>query len=58
VIKNLFLGYFSTPQNKRHEVLRMIGGVLLFSAEDFQKVDNPLYDETTVENIFMIVLEN
>ena len=29
----------------------MIGGVLLFSADDFQKVDNPLYDETTVENI-------
>ncbi|KAL4238385.1 Golgi organization [Mactra antiquata] len=39
VIKNLFLGYFTTPQNKRHEVLRAIGGVLLFTSEDFQRIE-------------------
>ncbi|XP_053375042.1 thyroid receptor-interacting protein 11-like isoform X7 [Mercenaria mercenaria] len=39
VIKNLFLGYFTTPQNNRHEVLRAIGGVLQFSSEDFEKID-------------------
>ncbi|XP_052276114.1 thyroid receptor-interacting protein 11-like isoform X3 [Dreissena polymorpha] len=40
VIKNLFLGYFTTPQNQRHDVLRMIGGVLLFTAEDFEKIED------------------
>ncbi|KAL5009215.1 hypothetical protein ScPMuIL_014796 [Solemya velum] len=38
VMKNLFLGYFSTPQNKRDEVIHMVGGVLEFSKEDFEKV--------------------
>ncbi|XP_052766402.1 thyroid receptor-interacting protein 11-like isoform X2 [Mya arenaria] len=39
VIKNLFLGYFTTPQNRRHEVLLAIGGVLLFAQEDFEKIE-------------------
>ncbi|XP_060577113.1 thyroid receptor-interacting protein 11-like isoform X2 [Ruditapes philippinarum] len=39
VIKNLFLGYFTAPQNSKHEVLRAIGGVLQFSSEDFEKID-------------------
>lgn len=39
VIKNLFLGYFTAPQNQRHEVLRTIGGVLLFTSDDFEKIE-------------------
>ena len=38
VIKNLFLGYFTTPQHQRHDVLHTIGGVLKFTADDFDKV--------------------
>ena len=42
IIKNLFLGYFTTPQNKRHDVLRAIGGVLMFTQDDFEKVSYAL----------------
>ncbi|KAL3873668.1 hypothetical protein ACJMK2_036761 [Sinanodonta woodiana] len=40
VIKNLLLGYFTTPKNKRSEVLHAIGGVLGFSLDDFHKIDD------------------
>ncbi|KAK3591801.1 hypothetical protein CHS0354_007654 [Potamilus streckersoni] len=40
VIKNLLLGYFTTPQSKRSEVLHAIGGVLSFSPEDFHRIED------------------
>lgn len=39
VIKNLFLGYFTTPKGQKHQVLVTIGGVLNFSPEDFERVE-------------------
>ncbi|XP_074662734.1 uncharacterized protein LOC141915192 isoform X2 [Tubulanus polymorphus] len=38
VIKNLFMGYFHTPQNKRQEVLRLIGSILDFTHDDMQQI--------------------
>ncbi|XP_063039557.1 thyroid receptor-interacting protein 11 [Engraulis encrasicolus] len=42
LIRNLFLGYFHTPRNKRAEVLRLMGSVL---GVDREEVDNMLEDE-------------
>ncbi|XP_050406994.1 thyroid receptor-interacting protein 11 isoform X2 [Patella vulgata] len=38
LMKNLLLGYFTTPQTKRKEVVHTIGGVLNFNPEEFQKI--------------------
>ncbi|CAL8283781.1 unnamed protein product [Lota lota] len=38
LMRNLFLGYFHTPQNKRSEVLRLMGNVLDLSREDVDKM--------------------
>jgi chromosome segregation ATPase len=40
VIKNLFLGYFHTPTNKRREVLQLIGKVLNFSQEEMAQASS------------------
>lgn len=37
LVKNLIVGYFSTPVDKRKEVLRIIATVLDFNREDRQK---------------------
>jgi len=37
LVKNLVVGYFSTPTDKRKEVLRIIATVLDFNREDRQK---------------------
>ena len=34
LIRNLLVGYFATPSDKRHEVLRVLAQVLDFSAEE------------------------
>ncbi|ESO96444.1 hypothetical protein LOTGIDRAFT_115668 [Lottia gigantea] len=38
LMKNLLLGYFTTPQKKRNEVVHTIGGVLNFNPEEFDKI--------------------
>lgn len=37
LVKNLIVGYFTTPADKRTEVLRVIATVLDFNREDRQK---------------------
>lgn len=37
-MKNLVLGYFSTPDDKKPEVMRLLAGVLDFNQEEVQKV--------------------
>lgn len=37
-MRNLFLGYFHTPKNKRGDVLRLMGGVLGLNREDIDQV--------------------
>ena len=37
-MKNMLLSYFTTPQNKRNEVFHMIGSVLNFTLDEFEKV--------------------
>ena len=36
------MGYFTTPENKRAEVLRVIGGLLGFTHEELDKVFSQL----------------
>lgn len=38
LMRNLFLGYFHTPKNKRGDVLKLMGGVLGLNREDIDKV--------------------
>ncbi|OUC44267.1 hypothetical protein D917_09256 [Trichinella nativa] len=40
VLKNLFLGYLTAPVNKKAEVAHLIGSVLSFSADEFEKMEN------------------
>lgn len=37
-MRNLFVGYFHTPRNKRGDVLKLMGGVLGLNREDIEKV--------------------
>lgn len=37
-MRNLFLGYFHTPRNKRAEVLRLMGNVVGLERDDVDKV--------------------
>lgn len=37
-MRNLFLGYFHTPKNKRAEVLRLMGNVVGLERDDVDKV--------------------
>lgn len=39
-MRNLFVGYFQTPKNKRCDVLRLMGGVLGLNREDIEKVSD------------------
>ncbi len=39
LLKNLFLGYFAAPGNKKNEVAHLLGSVLGFSDEDFEKAN-------------------
>ncbi|XP_036363274.1 thyroid receptor-interacting protein 11 isoform X3 [Octopus sinensis] len=39
VMKNLIINYLSTSQTKKGDVLRLIGGILEFSPEDFSKAE-------------------
>jgi len=41
LVKNLFIGYFSSPVNKRDDVTRLITSVVGFSKEDMQKLNPP-----------------
>uniref|UniRef100_H3DG71 Thyroid hormone receptor interactor 11 n=1 Tax=Tetraodon nigroviridis TaxID=99883 RepID=H3DG71_TETNG len=38
LMRNLFLGYFHTPKNKRGDVLKLMGGVLGLNREDIDKM--------------------
>ncbi|XP_071752193.2 thyroid receptor-interacting protein 11 isoform X2 [Centroberyx gerrardi] len=38
LMRNLFVGYFHTPKNKRFEVLRLMGSVLGLGREDVEKM--------------------
>ncbi|XP_036431079.1 LOW QUALITY PROTEIN: thyroid receptor-interacting protein 11 [Colossoma macropomum] len=38
LMKNLFLGYFHTPRNKRSEVLRLMGNVLGLEQDEVEKI--------------------
>ncbi|XP_071385206.1 thyroid receptor-interacting protein 11 isoform X2 [Centroberyx affinis] len=38
LMRNLFMGYFHTPKNKRSEVLRLMGSVLGLGREDVEKM--------------------
>lgn len=39
ILKNMILGYFCAPANKKSEVAHLLGSVLGFSAEEFKKCD-------------------
>lgn len=38
LMKNLYLGYFHTPRNKRSEVLRLMGNVLGLDRDEVTEV--------------------
>uniref|UniRef100_A0A8C9VP00 Thyroid hormone receptor interactor 11 n=1 Tax=Scleropages formosus TaxID=113540 RepID=A0A8C9VP00_SCLFO len=38
LMQNLFMGYFHTPKNKRHEVLRLMGSVLGLDRDSVEKL--------------------
>lgn len=38
LVKNMLMGYFNTPENKRADVVRVIGGLLGFTHEELEKV--------------------
>lgn len=38
LVKNMLMGYFNTPENKRADVVRVIGGLLGFTHEELDKV--------------------
>lgn len=38
LMRNLFLGYFHTPKNKRADVMKLMGSVLGLNREDIDKV--------------------
>ncbi|XP_066280845.1 thyroid receptor-interacting protein 11-like isoform X2 [Branchiostoma lanceolatum] len=38
LVKNLFMGYFMAPPNKKADVLKLIGNVLSFNMEEMEKV--------------------
>uniref|UniRef100_A0A8D0H6D6 Thyroid hormone receptor interactor 11 n=1 Tax=Sphenodon punctatus TaxID=8508 RepID=A0A8D0H6D6_SPHPU len=38
LIRNLFIGHFHTPKNKRHEVLRLMGSILGIKKEDLEQL--------------------
>lgn len=38
-MKNLLMGYFTAPSNKKPEVAHLLGSIMGFNAEDFQKVE-------------------
>ncbi|KAL4656205.1 thyroid receptor-interacting protein 11-like [Arapaima gigas] len=38
LMRNLFMGYFHTPRNKRHEVLRLMGSVLGLDRDNVEKL--------------------
>lgn len=42
LMRNLFLGYFHTPKNKRGDVLKLMGGVLGLNRDDLDKVSRRL----------------
>lgn len=37
-MRNLFVGYFHTPKNKRADVLKLMGGILGLNRDDIDKV--------------------
>ena len=37
-MKNLLLGYFHTPENKRPEVVRVLGNLVGFSQDELDEV--------------------
>lgn len=37
-MRNLFVGHFHTPKNKRHEVLRLMGSILGIKKEELDQV--------------------
>ncbi|XP_036590314.1 thyroid receptor-interacting protein 11 [Trichosurus vulpecula] len=40
LMRNLFVGHFHTPKNKRHEVLRLMGSVLGIKKEEMEQLLN------------------
>lgn len=44
-MKNLYLGYFHTPRNKRHEVLRLMGSVLGLDKDEVNEVGQRFFSE-------------
>lgn len=38
-MKNIFLGYFCAPANKKPEVAHLLGAILGFSNEEFRKIE-------------------
>ena len=47
-MRNLFMGYLSSPRNKRIEVLRLLGGVLGMAKVDLDKVGSARHENTVV----------
>lgn len=41
LMRNLFVGHFHTPKNKRHEVLRLMGSILGIKKEELDQVMLP-----------------
>jgi len=37
-MRNLFIGHFHTPKNKRNEVLRLMGSILGMKKEELDQV--------------------
>ncbi|XP_016000937.2 thyroid receptor-interacting protein 11 isoform X4 [Rousettus aegyptiacus] len=40
LMRNLFIGHFHTPKNKRHEVLRLMGSILGIKREEMEQLLN------------------
>lgn len=40
VLKNIFLGYFCAPTNKKAEVAHLLGAILGFSDDEFKKIEH------------------
>lgn len=38
LMRNLFIGHFHTPKNKRHEVLRLMGSILGIKKDELEQV--------------------
>jgi len=62
IIKNLVLGYFSSPPDKKHEVERLLARILDFNQEEMDRAKlrfrSPSQQQDSLATIFVQFLEN